>query len=49
MVSLDVAGLLLGWRMFDHAAHLGGAAWGVLWWYAGHDWFEHFRLWLKQV
>lgn len=49
MVALDVTGLLLGWRMFDHAAHLGGAVWGIMWWYTGHDGFERLRLWLKQV
>ena len=49
MVTLDVAGLLLGWRMFDHAAHLGGALWGVMWWYLGHEWFEQLRLWFKQL
>ncbi|KAI8924936.1 hypothetical protein BC831DRAFT_401775 [Entophlyctis helioformis] len=29
-VALDVLGLLLRWRMFDHAAHLAGALAGVL-------------------
>ncbi|KAI7810137.1 presenilins-associated rhomboid-like protein, mitochondrial [Triplophysa rosa] len=31
VVAMDTAGLLLGWRFFDHAAHLGGALFGV--WY----------------
>ncbi|XP_051733496.1 presenilins-associated rhomboid-like protein, mitochondrial isoform X1 [Ctenopharyngodon idella] len=31
LLALDTAGLLLGWRFFDHAAHLGGALFGV--WY----------------
>uniref|UniRef100_A0A3B4APZ2 rhomboid protease n=2 Tax=Periophthalmus magnuspinnatus TaxID=409849 RepID=A0A3B4APZ2_9GOBI len=31
LVAFDTAGLFLGWRFFDHAAHLGGALFGV--WY----------------
>nr|XP_020658720.1 presenilins-associated rhomboid-like protein, mitochondrial [Pogona vitticeps] len=31
IIALDSAGLLLGWRFFDHAAHLGGALFGM--WY----------------
>ncbi|XP_072297539.1 presenilin-associated rhomboid-like protein A, mitochondrial [Eucyclogobius newberryi] len=31
LVAFDTAGLFLGWRLFDHAAHLGGALFGV--WY----------------
>ncbi|KAG1937821.1 presenilins-associated rhomboid-like protein, mitochondrial [Pimephales promelas] len=34
LVALDTAGLLLGWRFFDHAAHLGGALFGV--WYIAY-------------
>lgn len=29
IVGLDTAGVLLGWKFFDHAAHLGGAATGM--------------------
>ncbi|KAM9820825.1 LOW QUALITY PROTEIN: presenilin-associated rhomboid-like protein, mitochondrial [Neosynchiropus ocellatus] len=37
IVAMDTAGLVLGWRFFDHAAHLGGAAFGI--WYIlwGHE------------
>ncbi|KAK7881021.1 hypothetical protein WMY93_030610 [Mugilogobius chulae] len=37
IVALDSAGLILGWRFFDHAAHLGGALFGI--WYVlfGHE------------
>ena len=28
LVAADVAGIVLGWRRFDHAAHLAGAAFG---------------------
>ncbi|XP_065840647.1 presenilin-associated rhomboid-like protein, mitochondrial [Oscarella lobularis] len=34
IVTLDVAGLLLSWRLFDHAAHLGGVAFGA--WYLSY-------------
>ena len=27
--QLDAAGLVLGWKLFDHAAHLGGALFGM--------------------
>uniref|UniRef100_G3PL72 rhomboid protease n=1 Tax=Gasterosteus aculeatus aculeatus TaxID=481459 RepID=G3PL72_GASAC len=29
LVAIDTAGLILGWRLFDHAAHLGGALFGI--------------------
>ncbi|XP_035477829.1 presenilins-associated rhomboid-like protein, mitochondrial isoform X3 [Scophthalmus maximus] len=37
IVAMDTAGLVLGWKVFDHAAHLGGALFGI--WYVmfGHD------------
>ncbi|XP_063061532.1 presenilin-associated rhomboid-like protein, mitochondrial [Engraulis encrasicolus] len=37
IVAMDTAGLVLGWRLFDHAAHLGGALFGI--WYVmyGHE------------
>ncbi|XP_014352708.1 presenilin-associated rhomboid-like protein, mitochondrial isoform X2 [Latimeria chalumnae] len=31
IIALDTVGLFLGWRFFDHAAHLGGALFGI--WY----------------
>ena len=36
VVAFDVAGLLMGWQQFAHAAHLGGSLFGI--WYAesGH-------------
>ncbi|KRZ05909.1 Presenilins-associated rhomboid-like protein, mitochondrial [Trichinella zimbabwensis] len=30
VVGFDVAGLLFRWRLFDHAAHLGGSFFGIL-------------------
>uniref|UniRef100_A0A8D0KNC6 rhomboid protease n=1 Tax=Salvator merianae TaxID=96440 RepID=A0A8D0KNC6_SALMN len=37
IIALDSAGLILGWKFFDHAAHLGGALFGM--WYVtyGHQ------------
>ncbi|KZW00971.1 hypothetical protein EXIGLDRAFT_112818 [Exidia glandulosa HHB12029] len=35
MAILDVVGLFRGWKLFDHAAHLGGAAFGAIWYYYG--------------
>lgn len=37
IIAMDTAGVVLGWKFFDHAAHLGGALFGV--WYVlfGHE------------
>lgn len=35
LAALDLVGLIRGWQMFDHAAHLGGALAGYLWWTYG--------------
>ncbi|XP_006884120.1 PREDICTED: presenilins-associated rhomboid-like protein, mitochondrial isoform X2 [Elephantulus edwardii] len=37
IIAMDTAGMVLGWRFFDHAAHLGGALFGI--WYItyGHE------------
>ncbi|XP_063700818.1 presenilins-associated rhomboid-like protein, mitochondrial [Culicoides brevitarsis] len=35
IMGLDLAGVILGWKFFDHAAHLGGAAFGLFWCYFG--------------
>ncbi|VVC92512.1 unnamed protein product [Leptidea sinapis] len=29
IMSIDLAGVVLGWKFFDHAAHLGGALFGL--------------------
>ncbi|XP_025411500.1 presenilins-associated rhomboid-like protein, mitochondrial isoform X3 [Sipha flava] len=31
LVTVDSLGILLGWKMFDHAAHLGGTLFGMFW------------------
>lgn len=40
MVALDALGLVRGWRTFDHAAHLGGALFGVLYYVWGPEVWE---------
>ncbi|XP_036409538.1 presenilins-associated rhomboid-like protein, mitochondrial isoform X1 [Megalops cyprinoides] len=37
IVAVDTVGLVLGWKFFDHAAHLGGTLFGI--WYVayGHE------------
>eukprot|EP00088_Acartia_fossae_P008923 TRINITY_DN14302_c0_g1_i1.p1 TRINITY_DN14302_c0_g1~~TRINITY_DN14302_c0_g1_i1.p1 ORF type:complete len:338 (+),score=-9.84 TRINITY_DN14302_c0_g1_i1:32-1045(+) len=35
LICLDTAGLVAGWRMFDHAAHLAGVLYGIFWCHAG--------------
>ncbi|KAF5353070.1 hypothetical protein D9758_008762 [Tetrapyrgos nigripes] len=37
LVLLDVVGALRGWRILDHWAHLGGAAFGAMYWYCGPE------------
>ncbi|XP_028817818.1 presenilins-associated rhomboid-like protein, mitochondrial [Denticeps clupeoides] len=37
IIALDSAGLVLGWRFFDHAAHLGGALFGIWYIWHGHE------------
>uniref|UniRef100_A0A672H917 rhomboid protease n=1 Tax=Salarias fasciatus TaxID=181472 RepID=A0A672H917_SALFA len=37
IVAMDTAGLVLGWKFFDHAAHLGGALFGVWYILFGHE------------
>ncbi|KAI8515203.1 hypothetical protein Bbelb_077940 [Branchiostoma belcheri] len=36
IMGLDAAGVLLGWKFFDHAAHLGGALCGIWYMLYGH-------------
>ncbi|CAL8363289.1 unnamed protein product [Merluccius merluccius] len=37
VVAMDTAGVVLGWRFFDHAAHLGGALFGIWYILFGHE------------
>ncbi|KAI9100632.1 hypothetical protein DFS34DRAFT_592514 [Phlyctochytrium arcticum] len=44
LVGVDVAGLACGWQFFDHAAHLGGAAFGYAYTKMGHKWWNEGQL-----
>ncbi|XP_050353149.1 presenilins-associated rhomboid-like protein, mitochondrial [Nymphalis io] len=37
IMSVDLAGVILGWKFFDHAAHLGGALFGMVWCHWGNS------------
>ncbi|XP_060690936.1 presenilin-associated rhomboid-like protein, mitochondrial [Hemiscyllium ocellatum] len=37
IIAMDTTGLILGWRFFDHAAHLGGAIFGIWYIFYGHE------------
>lgn len=37
MMALDSVGLVMGWALFDHAAHLGGVLMGIWWVHKGHS------------
>nr|CDI55753.1 integral membrane protease of the rhomboid family [Melanopsichium pennsylvanicum 4] len=50
LMAADIAGILLRWRMFDHWAHLGGAAFGFIYWYLGAKSWEALKtLLIKRV
>ncbi|GAC98308.1 hypothetical protein PHSY_005901 [Pseudozyma hubeiensis SY62] len=44
LVLVDAVGVVRGWRMFDHWAHLAGAAFGAGYWFGGAEVWE----WLKR-
>jgi len=43
VIAFDTAGMLLRWTLLDHAAHLGGALFGLWYCYQGHHY-----LWAKR-
>ncbi|TDL23855.1 rhomboid-domain-containing protein [Rickenella mellea] len=43
MLIFDTLGILRGWRMMDHVAHLGGAAFGAWYYYYGQRVWAAFR------
>ncbi|KAG1816248.1 hypothetical protein EV424DRAFT_1410563 [Suillus variegatus] len=43
LVILDMIGIIRGWRMFDHYAHLGGAAFGAIYYMYGPQWWTFMR------
>jgi uncharacterized membrane protein YedE/YeeE len=40
-MCMDVAGLVLGWQVFGHAAHLGGAVFGLGYGLVGVPAYQH--------
>ncbi|XP_073971716.1 rhomboid family intramembrane serine protease rho-7 [Rhodnius prolixus] len=40
IMGIDLFGILMGWKFVDHAAHLGGATFGIFWshWGTYHIW-----------
>ncbi|KAL4066045.1 hypothetical protein V8B97DRAFT_2021162 [Scleroderma yunnanense] len=40
LILLDVVGAIRGWKLFDHYAHLGGAAFGAIYYYYGMSWWS---------
>ncbi|KAK4050327.1 hypothetical protein OIO90_005120 [Microbotryomycetes sp. JL221] len=44
LMTIDLIGLIRGWKMFDHAAHLSGGLFGWFWFEKGHEWFERLRI-----
>lgn len=40
LIGFDFLGLVLGWRVLDHAAHLGGALYGWLYTNYGYQWWS---------
>ncbi|KAI6101336.1 hypothetical protein F5141DRAFT_1051357 [Pisolithus sp. B1] len=43
IILLDIVGVIRGWKLFDHYAHLGGAAFGALYYYYGTSWWNFAR------
>lgn len=43
IILLDIVGVIRGWKLFDHYAHLGGAAFGALYYYYGTSWWNFQR------
>jgi len=42
LLLMDTVGMVMRWKFFDHAAHLGGAVFGIFWAMCGHS------LWMKR-
>ncbi|KAK2465684.1 hypothetical protein APHAL10511_002228 [Amanita phalloides] len=43
LVALDIVGVMRGWRLFDHWAHLGGAAFGLAYYHYGPAYWHWMR------
>ena len=47
MVAFDIVGLVFRLRIFDHAAHLGGAAFGYFYYFYGNDIWEACKAYIR--
>ncbi|KAI0793723.1 hypothetical protein C8Q74DRAFT_1244342 [Fomes fomentarius] len=45
LLAFDTLGVIRGWKMLDHYAHLGGALFGVFWYKYGAEIWYSIRLW----
>lgn len=43
IMALDTLGLIMGWKVLDHAGHLGGALFGVWYAYYGKDLWKKYQ------
>ncbi|KAJ9595191.1 hypothetical protein L9F63_013500 [Diploptera punctata] len=48
-ILLDVAGIILGWRRIDHAAHLGGTITGIAWSFWGNTYYNKTMHWWHEL
>ena len=48
LLLIDVVGALRGWRVIDHWAHLGGAAFGAAYWAFGPEMWTRLKRQPKQ-
>eukprot|EP00095_Tigriopus_kingsejongensis_P007434 snap_masked-scaffold443_size169656-processed-gene-0.9 protein:Tk07434 transcript:snap_masked-scaffold443_size169656-processed-gene-0.9-mRNA-1 annotation:"presenilin rhomboid-like preproprotein" len=49
LMAVDTAGIIMNWRFFDHAAHLGGVVFGIWWCYFGNQLIWENRLPVMQL
>nr|CAG4637083.1 EOG090X07NR [Ceriodaphnia reticulata] len=49
LLCMDTVGLIMRWKLFDHAAHLGGALFGLFWSHWGQEGIWNHRVNLLQV
>ncbi|KAI9457180.1 hypothetical protein HD554DRAFT_2143408 [Boletus coccyginus] len=49
LVLADVVGVLRGWKLFDHYAHLGGAAFGVLYYAHGEEFWTFMKEMYRKI
>nr|CAG4634839.1 EOG090X07NR [Alona affinis] len=49
LLCFDSLGLLMRWKMLDHAAHLGGALFGLFWYHWGQNGLWNHRTGLLEV